>query len=91
MIFVRSCKNCIMTPSNDLDAPEDLDAALIWLVETVRDPEKKARMNENRQSTAAFIEKATSILSALAKREGLPALSDLLDEANIEAREQPNT
>lgn len=68
--------------------PQDLDEALVWLSNVLKDPERKERLSSTPQLAAAFIEKAALVMSAVAQRDGQPMLSQLLVEAAIEAGEQ---
>jgi len=77
-----------MSTSPDLPVPQDLDEALVWLSDVLRDPERKERLSSSPQLAAAFIEKAALIMSAIAERDGHPVLSQLLVEAAIEAGEK---
>jgi hypothetical protein len=71
--------------------PEDLDEALVWLSDTLRDPERRGRLAGSPQQAAAFIEKAALVMSEFAQRDGQDVLSQLLVEAAVEAGEQSKT
>jgi predicted transcriptional regulator len=75
-----------MTTVPEFRLPDELDEAVDWLSEAIRNPAFRMQFEASPRALALFAEKTAQILSALAKRDGEPGLSELLAEVAAKAR-----